>query len=327
LSAVRSGEVRSRRKNGVFMNKIKRRQAEELPPCDGKTVIITGTGGLGLSAARALVKKGARVILAGRNPDKGAAAVAALQADAAVAGAKAPEPAFELLDLADLSSVRAFGERMRGTLQQTDVLINNAGVMAPPKRHETADGFEEQFGVNYLGHFALTAELLPLLKAARGRVVNVSSIAANPATINFSNPQFTKRYGPWRAYGQSKLAMLMFALELNRRSALYRFGITAAAAHPGLVATELWRGHDFTVRLMKGIFRIMPFVRQSSERGALPILYAAVKAEGGEYIGPDGAFGWHGLPVGAEIPLSAVIPSDRQRLWDISVQLTGAKWE
>jgi NAD(P)-dependent dehydrogenase (short-subunit alcohol dehydrogenase family) len=208
----------------------------EVPSQLGRTAIVTGaTGGLGYETALALAKAGAEVVLTGRDDRKGASAIEKIGRE--VPDAKA---AYEHLDLASLASVADFAQRMRAR-QSLDLLINNAGVMALPRRQTTADGFEMQFGTNYLGHFALTARLLPLLRrASEPRVVNVSSLAHRTGFIHFDDLQGVRVYSPWKAYGQSKLATLMFALELQRRSDAAGWNLTSNAAHPGFARTGLF---------------------------------------------------------------------------------------
>src|SRR4051812_31871743 len=202
----------------------------------GRTAVVTGaTGGLGYETALALAKAGAEVVLTGRDDQKGQSAVEKISCE--VTGAKV---SYEYLDLASLASVADFAHRMQSR-QSLDLLINNAGVMAVPRRQTTADGFEMQFGTNYLGHFVLTARLMPLLRRASGpRVVNVSSLAHRTAFIDFDDLQGARVYSPWSAYGQSKLAMLMFALELQRRSDATGWNLTSNAAHPGFARTGLF---------------------------------------------------------------------------------------
>jgi len=201
----------------------------DIPPQRGRSVVVTGTGGLGFQDALALARAGAEVIIAGRNPSKGAAAVAAIRKEVPNA-----DVCFEVVDLASLSSVAAFGARLRADRTSLDLLINNAAVMTPPRRKVTADGFELQFGTNYLGHFALTAQLLPLLrKGTQPRVVNVSSVAARNGRINFEDLQSSAGYRPLPVYSDSKLASLMFALELQRRSDAAGWGLTSTRRASG----------------------------------------------------------------------------------------------
>ncbi len=209
--------------------------AAEIPPLQGKVAIVTGaTGGLGQEAAQELAGAGAETILAGRNAVKGQAAIATIRDKFPAA-----EVRFEGVDLADLASVTDFAERYSSTHPSLDILINNAGVMALPRRQTTVDGFEMQFGTNFLGHFALTARLLPQLRAAPApRLVNLSSIAHRTGTIDFGDLQGDRFYLPWKAYGQSKLAMLMFALELQRRSDAAGWKLTRSCGSPGMGANR-----------------------------------------------------------------------------------------
>jgi NAD(P)-dependent dehydrogenase (short-subunit alcohol dehydrogenase family) len=201
----------------------------EIPSQLGKTAVVTGsTGGLGYETVLVLAKTGAEIILTGRDDRKGQLALEKISRE--VVGARI---FYEHLDLASLASIADFAQRMQ-VRQSLDLLINNAGVMALPRRQTTADGFETQFGTNYLGHFALTARLMPLLRRASGpRVVSVSSLAHRTGFIDFGDLQGTRLYSPWKAYGQSKLACLIFALELQRRSDAAGWNLTSDAAHPG----------------------------------------------------------------------------------------------
>ncbi|MCY1013345.1 SDR family NAD(P)-dependent oxidoreductase [Nannocystis pusilla] len=187
---------------------------------------------------------------------------------------------FEQLDLASLESVSQFAARLRGRRDRLDLLINNAAVMTPPRRQETSDGFELQFGTNYLGHFALTAQLMPLLRnGASPRVVTLSSVAARDAAMDFDDLQAKRSYAPMRAYGQSKLACLMFAFELQRRSEANRWGVASIAAHPGISRTDLL--HNAPGRWSAaGISRtLLWFLFQPASQGALPTLFAATSPE------------------------------------------------
>jgi len=295
-----------------------------IPSQAGRTAIVTGTGGLGLEDALALARAGCRVILAGRNPGKGAAAVARIKTEHAGADA-----GFELLDLADLSSVRAFADRMLAAFDRLDLLINNAGVMVPPVRRTTADGFELQFGTNHLGHFALTAALMPLLMKTMGsRVVSLSSVAARDGRIDFDDLGAERRYRPMPAYSQSKLACLMFAIELQRRSKAHGWGVTSIAAHPGISRTDLLHNAPGR-RSMMGITRsLLWFLFQPPTQGALPTLFAATSpdAVGGCYYGPDRLGETRGHPAPARIPVQALDEAVAQRLWDTSEQMTGMRF-
>jgi NAD(P)-dependent dehydrogenase (short-subunit alcohol dehydrogenase family) len=293
----------------------------DIPDQSGRIAVVTGPGGLGFETALALAGAGARVILAGRNPDKGAAAVAAIKVKAPRA-----DVAFAPLDLASLASVRACAAGLLTDLPRLDLLINNAGVMAPPTRKETADGFELQFGVNYLGHFALAACLLPLLrKGDRPRAVSLSSVAHRTGAIRFPDLQWRYGYSAWGAYGQSKLAMLMFALELQRRSDAAGWGLTSLAAHPGFARTELIANGPAPRGAVAGLNRLLqPMVSQSAAQGALPTLFAAtaMQAVAGGYYGPDGLFELQGAPAPAKIAPKALRRDDAARLWQESERLT-----
>jgi NAD(P)-dependent dehydrogenase (short-subunit alcohol dehydrogenase family) len=300
----------------------------DIPPQTGRLAVVTGaTGGLGYETALALAGAGAEVMLTGRNETKGNAALVAIRAQHPRALIS-----YQHLDLASLASVREFAERFTHEHAALDLLINNAGVMTPPARKETADGFELQFGTNYLGHFALTAQLLPALRNADGaRVVNLSSIAHKlRAAIHFDDLQWTRRYDPWAAYAQSKLAMLMFAFELQRRSDANDWGLLSNAAHPGFARTDLIAngpGENSLANLV-GRWTVQPLMSQSAAAGALPTLFAATapEAKPGGYYGPVGLFETKG-PVGeAAIAPRALDHAVAARLWDVSEQLTGVRW-
>jgi len=239
----------------------------------GVAIVTGATGGLGYATAVGLARTGARVVLAGRNPKKGEVALARLRREASAAVAS-----FELLDLASLASVAAFAERMMAAYPALDILVNNAGVMMPPTRQLTADGFELQFGTNYLGHFALTARLLPALLRAQGgaRVVQVSSLAHRGGAIAWGDLQGERRYSAWRSYGQSKLAMLIFALELARRAAAHGWPLVSDAAHPGWAMTDIIANGPagggalgLKEHVMQAGFRLLG---QSAAEGARPIV-------------------------------------------------------
>jgi NAD(P)-dependent dehydrogenase (short-subunit alcohol dehydrogenase family) len=302
-------------------------QVSDLPSQAGKRFVITGTGGIGYEAALALAGKGAEIILAGRNTRKGAESVAKVKAAQPSANI-----AFETLDLADLASIAAFAERMKAQHSHIDVLVNNAAVMALPMRQTTKDGFEMQFGTNHLGHFALTARLLPLLRAAQNpRVTTVSSTAARTgARIDFDDLNAAKRYGSWGAYMQAKLANLLFAFELQRRSDVSGWNILSDAAQPGFARTDLIANGPgeggvfsrFSNLIMKPLFS------QSATDGALPIIYAAASphAQKAGYYGPQGIFELKG-PVGnGVVPGPAKDTAVAARLWKESELLTGVSF-
>src|ERR1700691_807732 len=297
--------------------------AAEIPPLQGRVAIVTGaTGGLGEKAAQELARAGAETILAGRNAIKGNAAIATIRDKFPAARVH-----FEAVDLADLASVADFAQRFSSTHQSLDILINNAGVMALPRRQTTVDGFEMQFGTNFLGHFALTARLLPQLRAAAApRIVNLSSIAHRTGTIDFGDLQGDRFYLPWKAYSQSKLAMLMFALELQRRSDATGWKLISLAAHPGWARTDLFTNGPGTGGFIGfGAMLAAPIFSQSAEHGALPILFAATSpgVEPGGYYGPNGIGELKGPPGPARIGPQAKNRATAARLWASSERLLG----
>lgn len=294
----------------------------EIPPQRGRSAVITGTGGLGYETALALARAGADVTIAGRDPAKGQAAVTRIRE--AVTSAIVQ---FERVDLASLQSIATFGTRLRRKRSGLDLLINNAAVMALPKRMDTSDGFELQFGTNYLGHYALTAELLPLLiKGSSSRIVTVSSVAARSGAIDFTDLQATRAYKPMPVYAQSKLANLMFAFELQRRSDAAGWGITSIAAHPGVSRTDLICNGTGRLSVAGFVRTFMWFLFQPAPQGALPTLFAATSptARAGGYYGPDRFSEIRGFPAIAKPPQQALDVQVAARLWDVSEQLTGA---
>lgn len=296
----------------------------DLPSLKGRRAIVTGSNsGIGYEAALALAGAGAETIVAARSQEKGEAAVARITAAHPQATAR-----FEALDLASLASIAAFAERIAAG-DGLDILVNNAGVMALPQRETTEDGFERQIGVNFLGHFALTAHLLPLLRATEGaRVVQLSSLAhKRRGGIDFDNLQGERAYDAWQSYSFSKLAMLIFALELDRRSRAAGWGLISNAAHPGWAASELidnGMGGGLRVGLVKLIW---PLLAQSGAAGALPTLYAAVAPEavGGGYYGPQGKGERKGPPGPARMSAEARDEGAARRLWEEAERLTGVR--
>lgn len=292
------------------------------PDVTGKVVVITGANsGLGLEASRVLATNGARVLMACRNQEK---------AERAAQSCRASAPKGELdvrsLDLASLESVRAFAADVRDTEGRLDLLVNNAGLMATDQSR-TADGFEMQLGVNHLGHFALSAELMPLLLATPGsRVVTVSSMGHRMGRMRFDDLMFDRRrYHRWPAYFQSKLANLLFTAELQRRLIAAGAPTVALAAHPGTTSTDLGaEGSGITNRLLAPIY---PFVGQSVEGGALPLVRAATDpaAHGGAFYGPRWLMS--GRPVLETPSRRARRPEDAARLWAMSEDLTGTTFD
>ena len=291
--------------------------AEDIPDLTGKIAIVTGANsGIGYEAARALARKGAAVILACRNMDKGEAAVREIVQESPDAKA-----VLMPLDLSDLASVRRFAGEFTGRYDRLDMLINNAGIMMPPFG-KTADGFELQFGTNHLGHFALTGLLLDLLlRTPRARVVTVSSEGHRFTKMDFANLNGEVHYDRQRAYAQSKLANLLFTYELQRRFEEAGVDTLAAAAHPGWTATNL-QVHYPMARLFN------PFIAQKPEMGALPTLYAACASDvkGGDYYGPRGMLGLKGYPTLVQSSPASHDAADAARLWTLSEELTGVRY-
>src|ERR1700682_3535561 len=299
----------------------------DIPSQYGKTAVITGaTGGLGYETALALASAGATVVLTGRSDAKGRTALEWIRAQFPKA-----RISYETLDLASLASVADFAARFAAAYPSLDLLINNAGVMALPKRQVTADGFEMQLGTNYLGHYALTANLLPLLRRAhQPRVVNLSSLAHRSGAINFDDLQSARSYTPRKAYSQSKLAMLMFALELQRRSDAAGWGLMSNAAHPGYARTDLIANGPGASGLLWQLNKsLRPLMSHSAAAGALPTLLAATSAQAkaGGYYGPNGFYELKGPPAPAKIMPHAKDAVVAARLWDISAALTGVSFE
>ncbi len=301
--------------------------AADIPDQSGRTAVVTGANsGLGSITARELARKGAAVILACRDTARGDDAAEAILREAPDAGVEVLA-----LDLADLSSVHAFAEAVDGPV---DLLVNNAGVMGIPRRH-TKDGFEMQFGTNHLGHFALTGLLLPqLLKTAEPRVVTLSSTAHKFGRMNFDDLQGERRYFRWSAYGQSKLANLLFAFELQRRADDAGLALKSMASHPGYAATNLQtrspEAGGLLTRIEDGLMAVSNHVvAQSEEMGALPTLYAATVPDlpGGTYVGPDGFQEQRGHPVPVGSTGASKNRDAARRLWQVSEDLTGVTYE
>jgi NAD(P)-dependent dehydrogenase (short-subunit alcohol dehydrogenase family) len=301
--------------------------AEQIPSQAGKTALVTGANsGVGYQAALQLARHGAHVLLGCRNVAKGQAALERLLREAPGSSAEVIE-----LDMASLASIRRvaaeFGARAATSGIGLDLLINNAGVMALPQRELTADGFERQFGTNHLGHFALTGLLMPqLLATPSPRVVTVSSLAHRTGKIDFDNLQGERKYAPRDAYNRSKLANLMFALELDRRARAAGSRLLSIPVHPGVSRTRIIEnGMRPTGLKAMVIGMVSAVVMQSDEAGALPTLYAATSpaAKGGEYIGPDGFMAIKGSPVVEQPRPQALDEAVAKRLWTVSEELTG----
>ena len=308
-----------------------RRADVVVPDLTGRLVVLTGgSDGVGFGLAGRLAAAGAEVVLPVRNPEKGRSAVDRITA--AVPGSRV---SIRRLDLSSLQSVADLAGELVTEGRPIHVLINNAGVMNPPERQTTVDGFELQWGTNHLGHFALTARLMPLLTAGGARVTTQSSIAARSNAINWDDPNFEKSYSVGKAYSQSKIANLMFGLELNRRSAQAGWGITSNVSHPGVTATNLLaaqphmgRSRDtMSVRLIRSFARMGVFT-QTVDQGLLPALYAATNpdADGGKLYGPRGFQHTAGAPAEQEVYEPARDTADAARLWELSERLVGLRF-
>lgn len=303
-----------------------------IPDQTGKRAIVTGsTGGTGYETALELARKGAEVVIAARNPQKGEDAIRRIRR--ALPGASVR---FEPLDLASQASVAAFADRLLAEGRPVHILVNNAGVMMLPNREVTEDGFEMQLATNYLGHFALTARLLPLLKAGRARVVQLSSIAHRRGRIAFDDLNHERGYKPWPVYGQSKLAMLMFGLELDRRSAANGWGLTSVVAHPGYARTGLIANgplirSPFQRAVMATVYRpfVEPLISHSAAAGALPILMAATEptVTGGAYLGATRMSELKGPPGPVKAEPQALDTAAAARLFDATEAMLGVRFE
>jgi NAD(P)-dependent dehydrogenase (short-subunit alcohol dehydrogenase family) len=298
--------------------------SEQIPDQSGRTVLVTGANsGLGLATARELARHGAHVVLACRSASKGERALGEIES--AVPGASVE---LSELDLASLASVSACAERVRAQHSSLDLLVNNAGVMASPRRR-TEDGFELQFGTNVLGHFALTAQLISLLEGREdARVVTLSSNAHKFGRIDLDDLQSERRYQRWIAYGQSKLADLVLALELDRRLRAAGSSVKSVAAHPGYAATNLQTAAppllDRAIMVVTNVL-----LAQSAEMGALPVLYAATYPDlpGGSYVGPDGIGEHRGHPHVVSPRRLARNEDVAGKLWSACEELTGVSFE
>jgi NAD(P)-dependent dehydrogenase (short-subunit alcohol dehydrogenase family) len=300
--------------------------ATDIPDQTGKTILITGANsGLGLRSAEALAGAGARVLMACRNAQKAEAA----RAEVALS-ATGPAPEVVPLDVSDLDSVASVADRLPTDVDHVDVLMNNAGVMAVPLAR-TAQGYEMQLGTNHLGHFALTARLLPhLLRADAPRVITVSSFGHKPGHIRWDDPNWHKRYSAWPAYFQTKLANLLFTSELQRRATDAGAGLLAAAAHPGYASTNLTAsGPGSANRFMRmGGELTDRLLGQPDRMGAWPQLYAATMPDvaGNDYWGPDGFLEQRGHPKRVGRTKKASSAEDASRLWALSEELTGVTY-
>ncbi len=299
--------------------------ANDIPDLSGRVAVVTGaTSGIGIEAALALAGHGATVVLAVRDVTRGEACagrIRQLHGDAKLVVSR--------IDLASLTSIAAFAQRSADTLPWIDILLNNAGLGMQSRRAVTDDGFERQFGTNHLGHFALTGRLIPtLLRAPFPRVVTISSIAHRNGRIDFGDLQTERPYNGRKAYGQSKLANLMFALELDRRARLAGSRLVSVAAHPGVSSTGFVAATGMPGLMVRAATMAIGVLGQNAARGALPGLYAATMPEvtGGQYWGPDGLLEVRGDPALAQISTHAQDHAVWERLWNESEQLTGVSY-
>ena len=297
--------------------------AAQVPSQTGKRAIITGANiGLGFQTARALARAGAQVVMACRSTERGEAAARRIREE---------QPAAQVfvaqLDLSSLASVRSFAQAVVAAGEPVDLLINNAGIMALPTRERSPEGFELQLATNYLGHFALTGLLLPQLLAAQApRVVSVSSNAHKRGQLHLDDFQQERGYAPMKSYAQTKLAMLVFARELQQQSDGHRSKLVSIAAHPGLSSTGIGRTLQGPMKLVTGV--AFSVLGQTDAEGALPQLYAATApdAERGGYYGPSGFQEFKGAPAPAKLAPQAQDSASGPRLWTISEELTGVHY-
>jgi NAD(P)-dependent dehydrogenase (short-subunit alcohol dehydrogenase family) len=306
------------------MCRMGRWTAEDIPDQSSRVAVVTGANsGLGYITARELARRGARVVLASRDETRGKQALARLMGEV-------PEATVERrsLDLASLASIRAFADGIQASYPSVDLLINNAGVMAIPRR-TTADGFEMQLGTNHLGHFALTGLLLPMLMRPGSRVVTVSSNAHKFGSLDFDDLMREHSYRRWTVYGGSKLANLLFAFELQRRLTASDASLISVAAHPGTASTNLVKPGSEGNKI-KTVFMTYgtKLIGQSEAQGALPQLYAATAPEvnGGEYFGPSGLGEQRGYPKRVDSTSASKDPESAARLWTLSENLTGVSY-
>lgn len=298
-----------------------------LPDLTGTRALVTGASdGIGLGIATRLAAAGAELILPVRNAAKGEKAVAAIRSE--VPDAVVALPA---LDLSSLASIAALGESLRADGRPIHLLINNAGVMTPPERQSTADGFELQFGTNHLGHFALVGQLMPLLRAGRARVTSQVSVAANQGSINWDDLNWQKSYNGMRAYSQSKIAFGLFGLELDRRSRAGGWGITSNLSHPGVAPTsllsarpELGRGEAARGRGFIGALSARGILLGTASSAGLPALLAATAPDAGSrFYGPRGLGHLGGAPAEQKLYAPLRSTADAARIWAESERLTG----
>jgi NAD(P)-dependent dehydrogenase (short-subunit alcohol dehydrogenase family) len=306
--------------------------ADDIPDLSGRRAVITGvTGGLGLHTAIGLARAGAELVVTARDAAKAETAVRRIRREVPSAAVSVVS-----LDLADLADVRRAADEVSQTYDRIDVLVNNAGIMAVPEHTRTADGFELQIGTNHLGHFAWTAGLWPVLEQSRARVVTVSSNAHSlVGTIDLSSltsEGSSRRYRRWQSYGESKLADLVFALELDRRATAAGLGVVSVAAHPGYASTNLTRTGPTVNGLSLpgiGMHQVTKLLAQPASHGAWPLLMAATDPSltGGEYVGPSGPGGWRGRPTLVGMSGAARDETLADDLWAASEQAVGLTFD
>ena len=302
--------------------------AQDIPDLEGKTIVVTGANsGLGFEASKMFAENNAEVVMACRSIERGKNAKEEIEEEL-----EDPDLEVKKLDLADLESVKDFAEEFKANHEELDILCNNAGVKAIP-REETEDGFEKQFGVNHLGHFALTANLFPVLKEAQeARVVTQSSGLHEKGDMDFEDLMHEKEYSPQQVYSDSKLANLLFAYELDRKIRREGLDMRSVAVHPGYAATNLQTrgaeksGNTVKKYAMKAMNKVLA---QSARKGALPMMYASVsdEAESGDYIGPGGIANMRGLPEKQESSEASYSRETAEELWAVSEELTGIDFE
>ncbi|GAA4883975.1 SDR family oxidoreductase [Actinomycetospora straminea] len=302
-----------------------------VPDLTGRRAVVTGASdGIGLGIARRLAAAGAEVVLPVRNPRKGEAAISAIREQVPGAAVSLRE-----LDLSSLASIAALGAAMRAEDRPIHLLINNAGVMTPPGRQTTVDGFELQWGTNHLGHVALVAQLLPLLRAGRGRVTSQLSIAARAGSIDWDDLNAERSYDGMRAYRRSKIAFGLFALELDRRSRAGGWGITSNASHPGIAPSnllmarpELGRAEAVRGRKVIGFLSRHGILAGTVESAGLPALYAATspQARSGHFYGPQGIGGLGGPPGEQKSWPTLRSIDEAERVWQVSQEMTGVSF-
>ncbi|MFF3551932.1 oxidoreductase [Streptomyces tsukubensis] len=301
--------------------------ADRVTDQTGRTAVVTGANsGLGLETARALAHKGAEVVIAVRDKEKGERARAEIAAGFS-AGHLDGRLRVRTVDLADLDSVRAFADGLHGECDRIDLLINNAGVLAPP-RTLSPQGHETQFAVNYLGHFALTGLLFPLLTGDNARIVTVTSIAHRVGRIHWNDLHGRRSYSAAGFYCQSKLANAVFGTELHRRLDSAGSPVRSVLAHPGYTATNLLIGGPIGLAKLVGRVGAISRIGQTPAQGALPQLYAATEPgiRGGECIGPDGLLELRGTPTRVRLKKAATAPETGRRLWELSERLTEVRF-